>query len=254
MIQAEFKETFDALGRVAQRHSYSDVFQGFLSILLNYLADGGFEKERDTAMQRFSHKEKQQFNKVFYSFFDAQKRFWENNHDAKWLDVFGQFYEEIVSRSKSSAMGQFFTPPGLCDLMAMITVCESKEAKTASDCCSGSGRLILAAHAINPYLQFEAMDKDYICAMMTAINMQLHGCLGIVYWADALTLEYWKGFRIILHPVLKLPYIEPFTPKRQEIRKVAEKAKGTQPKLVAFTDPPPPPKKEPEKAKQLTLF
>lgn len=45
----------------------------------------------------------------------------------KWLDFFGELYETMYqSKGKASSLGQFFTPPSICDLMSNIVGEEEK--------------------------------------------------------------------------------------------------------------------------------
>lgn len=51
-----------------------------------------------------------------------------------WIDVFGEIYEEMYqSKGKSSMLGQFFTPTGLCDLMANMN--EPTDGKIGDPAC-----------------------------------------------------------------------------------------------------------------------
>ena len=64
-----------------------------------------------------------------------------------WIDVFGNIYEEMYqSKGKSSMLGQFFTPEGLCTIMAKIN--GGISGKTGDPAC-GSGRTLLAAYTEN---------------------------------------------------------------------------------------------------------
>lgn len=114
--------------------------------------------------------------------------------ERRWYDGLGTFYETITSRYKSSHLGQFFTPTEVVDLMSMLVVTEDK--KTFCDCCSGSGRMALAAHATSVKIKTYCADLDPVCANMTAINMALHGCQGEVSCMNSLTLEWRYGYQV----------------------------------------------------------
>ena len=64
--------------------------------------------------------------KLFFELFET----WIKNMETrikegyKWFDFIGYFYEETVkSSSKASNMGQFFTPPDVCDSYQSQDVC-----------------------------------------------------------------------------------------------------------------------------------
>lgn len=42
------------------------------------------------------------------------------SEELDWFDALGTLYEQIASNSKASFLGQFFTPPTVCDFMAQI--------------------------------------------------------------------------------------------------------------------------------------
>lgn len=149
----------------------------------------------------------QEQNKEFYS----AMLIWlqvMNSQLAKreWYDPWGDLFMALTP--KGGSRGQFFTPSGICDLMA--DVCDVQKEPTTpcgafgkrvtvNDCACGSGRNLLAAHAKflkaenprKPYLIGEDIDME--CCMMTAINMMSHGCFGEVICHD--TLADPKGLR-----------------------------------------------------------
>ena len=115
------------------------------------------------------------------------------------LDFFGGIYEEMYqSRSKSSTLGQFFTPPAVCDLLAYCS--EPIEGKI-SDCACGSGRTLLAAGAESGFSRdnyYVGEDLDLVSVKMCALNLMIHGCRGRVVQHDTLMnpICYDYGFRI----------------------------------------------------------
>lgn len=129
-----------------------------------------------------------------------------------WTDPLGEIYEEISSKAKNQMLGQFFTPPSLCDLMAQITKPQQSSPipATLNDPSCGSGRTILSYAAIQPKIKAYAQDIDIICAKMCAINFMIHGIQGEVICHDSLKLDdYRMGFRINrLLPTNGLPSIE----------------------------------------------
>lgn len=111
----------------------------------------------------------------------------------EWFDAWGDLFMELTP--KGGAKGQFFTPDGICDLMAESVVDSNATATKVcggfgrrvviGDPAAGSSRNLLAAHAIfvrdkkrYPYLVAE--DVDLMCCKMSAVNLMAHGCFGEV--------------------------------------------------------------------------
>lgn len=132
-------------------------------------------------------------------------------------DFFGTMYEEVVKgKFKSSAMGQFFTPLSLCQLMAEITY--SPEMRTVNDCACGSGRLLLA-HFMksdkSKWYYYYAEDLDPVCVKMCALNFMIHGMLGQVVHHDALMQDFLGAYEV---NEIKWPFPTPCC----SIRKITE--------------------------------
>lgn len=116
-----------------------------------------------------------------------------------WLDFFGGVYEEVYqSRGKASALGQFYTPPHLCGLLACCSApCDGE----INDSACGSGRTLLAAAAKSGFRRnnyYVGEDIDVVSVKMCALNLMIHGCQGRVVQHDTLVnpvcFDY--GFRI----------------------------------------------------------
>lgn len=120
-----------------------------------------------------------------------------------WYDALGQVFEEYTSRRGASAMGQFFTPPGVCDLMARITTAGPAELDSlVCDPSGGSGRGLLAhcnAYPTNRLrCTYVSQDLDRMCVKMAAINMLMHGMAGYSIHCNTLSLEVYGGWRVYL--------------------------------------------------------
>lgn len=138
-----------------------------------------------------------------------------------WYDALGSYYEVLTSRGKSQWLGQFFTPSEVCTLMATLSGTSREmtgQGLTVHDPACGSGRLLLASHAIAPgNYQFGA-DLDPICAKMTAVNMCVHGCEGEAVCMDSLALEWRFGYRINRRiRQTGMPTIEPIEKEQSRI-------------------------------------
>ena len=119
-----------------------------------------------------------------------------------WYDALGTLYEEISSRQKSSMMGQFFTPPSLCDMTAQIQVPKERQEHTVTvnDPSAGSGRMLLAFNSLYLGAYHIAQDLDPICTKMSAINMALHGLKGQSVNGDTLQPDDFRfGYAVNSH-------------------------------------------------------
>ncbi|MCC8155493.1 MAG: N-6 DNA methylase [Tannerellaceae bacterium] len=84
----------------------------------------------------------------------------------EWYDAFGILYEAcIASKGHRDNLGQFFTPPHICDLMTLYIGDEKKiTGQNISDPTCGSGRNLIAFHVVHPgnYLYAEDIDKKML--------------------------------------------------------------------------------------------
>ena len=116
-----------------------------------------------------------------------------------WLDFFGGIYEEMYqSKGKASTLGQFYTPPALCDMLAC---CATPNEGRVSDCACGSGRNLLASASASGFCRsnfYVGEDIDLTSVKMCALNLMIHGCRGRVVQHDTLNnpVLYDYGFRI----------------------------------------------------------
>lgn len=106
----------------------------------------------------------------------------------RWFDAFGTLYEEMfLLRGKAAKNGQFFTPPGISDLLSDLTA-QPDHRGMVNDCAAGSGRLLLAHyvnvsrvnHAEGRKYTYIAQDSDQTAAKMCALNLMAHGMYGRV--------------------------------------------------------------------------
>lgn len=124
-----------------------------------------------------------------------------------WIDVFGNIYEEMYqSKGKSSMLGQFFTPPGLCDLMANMN--EPTDGKIGDPAC-GSGRTLLAAYVNNKKAYYIGEDIDGISCKMCALNLMIHGAKGRVICHDTLNSPVFFNWGYEINEV-RYPFPTPF--------------------------------------------
>lgn len=158
----------------------SQVFNDFLTYIIHYFTPNA--KPLD------SWKYKKEQTAVFGAMLQEWIKVMEKQliHN-EWYDAFGDLYMSCVaSKMKQQGTGQFFTPAGICDMMAEITITEKVPGKYVNDPTCGSGRTLLAWHVRNLGNYLCAEDIDRTCCMMTTCNMLIHGCVGEVIWHDSL--------------------------------------------------------------------
>lgn len=166
--------------------------ESFMPVPLRRTGQGEYERLKK------KHGDLDWFVRMTHEFVRVQHQMIVGPQD--WYDALGTFYEVLAGNGKRSIMGQFFTPPEVCDMMSLMQGANESligQRKTVNDPCSGSGRLLLAFHAKAPgNYQFGA-DLDSICARMTAVNMCMHGCVGQAVCMNALDPDDWRfGYHI----------------------------------------------------------
>jgi hypothetical protein len=93
-------------------------------------------------------------------------------------------------------LGQFFTPIPVAALLAEMTGGNLDEPQTICDPCAGSGRLLVAAARHNhPASVFIGIDRDPVCADMTALNLLFFNMNGVVLWGNSLSNEFNGGYQ-----------------------------------------------------------
>jgi type I restriction enzyme M protein len=204
-LPPEIKNFWRLFENVSYKYQYSNVFDDFLTMCINYFANGIYREQRDAALKKYSEKEKQLFNEMFYCMIKSLEEIFKKY---QWFDFFGTLYETIIiNKGKQSGLGQFFTPPHIVDLMVRLNHSENEENKTIYDPTAGSGRMLISAHVYSPKNFVYAADIDNICCKMCVLNMFLHGCRGEVIHMDSLSGDFYNAWFIDTHPILKLPFI-----------------------------------------------
>lgn len=183
---------------IGYRHSYDVVFNDFLTITICALGYGTNEERYFETIKRYNNAELQIFVKAFAKLNEV----YMSIDKGQWIDPLGLIYEEITSKGKSSALGQFFTPVHICNLIAAINKPADWGAKINEPAC-GSGRMVLAMNAQAEGNEYICQDVDSICCKMTAINMSFHQMRGVVYHMDVLAQEAPRTTYVINHEIWK---------------------------------------------------
>lgn len=190
----EFNKIFD---RLAYRHQYDTVFHDFLDLFIKQLSHDDCEELNQRIQRVYDQKERLIFGELIVEGLQVYKKM--VNHDKAWFDLFGEYYEVLVSRGKSSALGQFFTPPHICDLMTQLQGEYTGKRILVNDPTCGSGRMLLSFHVNNLGNYHIANDLDVICCKMTVLNMFLHGICGIVVNQDTLAMDFRRAWVVNEH-------------------------------------------------------
>jgi type I restriction enzyme M protein len=194
----ELREFHKEFMKLTGKYDTADVFCDFIDLMLTFFRYDG-DKELGDRLKKKYKGDYEQLCICFQEMIHAYNKGLGSKNEFDWYDGVGSYYEVITSSYKSSRLGQFFTPPEVCDFMSAITIadCEADGmnvlAKAVSEPCCGSGRLVLATNKAAPGNYHYATDIDSVCVKMTAINMCLHAIRGQVVCADA--LQYGKTWR-----------------------------------------------------------
>lgn len=133
------------------------------------------------------------------------------------IDWFGEMYESMFqSKGKASALGQFFTPMSVSQVMSDVVFKEehSYEVKVC-DCACGSGRTLLShwntvlkkgMYHRHAYV-YIADDLDIMSCKMCALNMMAAGMYGSVACHD--TLRWTVPHTIFVVNECKVPFPTP---------------------------------------------
>jgi type I restriction enzyme M protein len=201
-------------GSALYRHDSSRMFEDYLDLVLCCMANRQQEERYLQVAKRYTREELDTMAQLM-----AYHILIHEHHTAGggWYDMLGDVYMELASRSKASRMGQFFTPVEVCEVMARITLPDADEmvGKSITDPAAGSGRMLLAAHAMQPKLGLiVAADLDPICAKMCALNFWLHGIRGEVACMDSLGLKWYFAYHT--HPRYTWPFVTFLDESRKE--------------------------------------
>lgn len=156
----------------------------------------------------------------------------------KWVDFFGDLYEEMyLSRGKASALGQFFTPCDVADLLCDVV--KQGDARTVNDPACGSGRMLLAHFAKSDKKgYYVGEDLDVMAVKMCALNLMMHGAQGKVVQHNTLTnpTTYDYGFELneVRYPISTPFYSLRRIKRTEEIKKEKEQEKKEPVQLSLF--------------------
>jgi type I restriction enzyme M protein len=189
----QFNKLFES---ISYRWDYSSVFDDYLTYTIEVF---NTEKtgEQIAYLKKKYGEQYEVLIRMFYEHLEVNKKMLNSGNE--WYDLLGLFYEVVSSKGKASAMGQFFTPPDVCNMMAQLNNAEDSKGqwKRISDPACGSGRNLLAWNAYGPGNYLYGDDLDPMCAKMCTINLVMHGAVGQVSCMNSLFPEKWYfGYNI----------------------------------------------------------
>lgn len=203
----------DYIDDLSRRYGRDKVFNDFLTIAVCCLSMGKQENLYLKTIKGYTRKELTTFQEAFAVLVI------EMDNGGKGLkDVLGEYFEEHFYNDK---LGQFFTPPSLCKLMAELNPIEGKN---VYDPCCGSGRFFLAAAEKNRKVTFYGGDVSETCCKMTLINMCMNGLKCRIAWMNSLSMEIYKEWAVTFTIFPRIPYIVELNKEMQ-----SEEIKETEP-------------------------
>ena len=194
-LYKDFVKTIEPLTR---RHDRGKVFNDFLTAAICSYHKTNIQtqlQEKDEAnealyMETISRYSKEEINILP----KLSALFTRSVYEDPYSDILGEYFTEHVTKGQN---GQFFTPSGVCEMMALM---QGKPGtikhKTIADPACGSGRLLLAFAKHNPNNWFYGTDNNNTCAKMSALNFFINGLRGEVAWMNTLSMEWYGGWQI----------------------------------------------------------
>lgn len=188
------------IDQLARRHGFSQAFDDFLSASVCALSLGRMEKRYAEIMKRYDSAEEKLFSQMLVTLLEEASE--KSSADGAWTDLLGDLFMENNSRFGASALGQFFTPVEVSDLMAMMLDKEPSEEynRLVMDPAAGSGRCLISHSRLNPKNRFNhfyiAQELDRRCVNMCVLNFVMYGLRGAVIHMDTLRVNIYGGYRI----------------------------------------------------------
>ena len=209
-ICPELMEAVKIMDKLAYSRRHAEVFTDLVDWLVweHQFPDKG----ENPLAKKYSADEQKQFDQMYHAIKgEVEKRAMlylpkGEKTSTSWYDPLGRMYECVTSKYKSTALGQFFTPKNVVDMMTQMTIGSVEQTGRVIhmlDPTSGSGRMGLAA-ATHAMLQGQPTwitmnDLDPICTKMTTANMCLNGIVGEALCSDGLDITgdtYKFGYRV----------------------------------------------------------
>lgn len=200
----------DHIDNLSARYGRSKVFNDFLTIAVCAFSLGQQEELYLKTIKQYSREDLDVFTKAFATLMIEM-----DNNSVGLKDVLGDYFEKYFHNEK---LGQFFTPPSLCKLIAELM---PTSGQTIYDPCCGSGRLFLSAAEENRNQVFYGGDISETCCKMTLINMCTNGLKCRISWMNSLSLEVFKEWGVTFTRFTRVPYI--YELKKEQSKEIKTK-------------------------------
>lgn len=135
------------------------VFSDFCRIAACSVALQTREGEYLEVAKRYTREELEAFGEAFRMLGDEME-------DKPFEDCLGTFYTEIASKSTVDARGEFYTPPGVCEIMSQMTmdvekiIEEGKPVSVGEPACGSGGMILALAKQFSPIVR--EGEKSYV--------------------------------------------------------------------------------------------
>lgn len=192
------KEIINELRNMSGRYSVYDMFQDWIKMLALSISNSCnpfFYEKREREYLELAHKHTPEEIDVFCKL---------NNLlimacNEKFEDVLGYIYMHLEVSSK--ALGQFFTPYHVCQLMANISVKEINCDYIINEpSCGAGGNIIAAAERLKERginyqdeMKVICQDLDWKSVYMCYVQLSLYGIPAVVVQGDTLANPYTSG-------------------------------------------------------------
>ena len=202
--QEQSKTIIKTIDKYLYSYGATNLFYDFIDYCMHMLSMGTIPMPRE-----LSDKDTAIMNELFLCLQEVDP----------YEDPFGDVYEYLVSSSKASALGQFFTPMHVCDFMALMILGEPEDIQIKGhEPSSGSGRNVLAfmkhyRKAVrekdyhNANCIWWCIDLDPLCAKMTALNCVLNDIDSVIFHGDTLALNMYAVYTVERIPLVKFPVL-----------------------------------------------
>ena len=215
LLPQELKPFTQLFTKLTNRHPEYELWNDFLEIIICCYARQQME---DRYLQIIKKYRKEEVNILAQMFAEMLKLYSNRLQPPAFYDGLGAFYECVINTpAKASRTGQFFTPETVCAMMAscMLSKDSADKQLKINDPACGSGRMLLAAHAVAPGNYYFAEDLDPMCCHLTAVNFLFHNMEGQVVCHDSImpTPQTYKfGYEIRrLSAAMPIPVIRSIT-------------------------------------------
>jgi type I restriction-modification system DNA methylase subunit len=85
-------------------------------------------------------------------------------------DVIGRIYEGVIPAERRRAMGEYYTPPAICDLITRLTV-QSSDDDILDPACGSGGFLVSAYHRLHEMLPEASGGHEHILSHLSGVEI-----------------------------------------------------------------------------------